>query len=128
MQKLLDAVDKYRKLILDSERYIWNNPETGYKEVKTSKYMQETFESLGYELTLAGDIPGFYTVVDTGRPGPMVLIFGEIDSLICWEHPDADPNTGAVHCCGHAAQSAALLGIAAALKAVEEHTVPDQRM
>ncbi len=41
---------------------------------------------------------------------------GELDSLLCAEHPDADPETGAVHCCGHAAQAAALLGIAAALK------------
>ena len=116
MQKLLNAVDKYRKLILDSERYIWNNPETGYKEVKTSKYMQETFEDLGYELTLAGDIPGFYTVVDTGRPGPTVLIMGELDSIICPQHPECDPETGAVHSCGHNAQCAALVGIAAALK------------
>ena len=35
--------------------------------------------------------------------------------MTCPDHPDADPQTGAVHCCGHAAQSAALLGIAAAL-------------
>ncbi len=116
MQKLLQAVDKYRKLILDSERYIWKNPETGYKEIKTSKYMQETFENLGYELTLAGDIPGFYTVVDTGRPGPTVLIMGELDSIICPQHPECDPETGAVHSCGHNAQCAALVGIAAALK------------
>ncbi len=116
MQKLLNAVDKYRKLILDSERYIWNNPETGYKEVKTSKYMQETFEDLGYDLTLAGDIPGFYTVVDTGRPGPTVLIMGELDSIICPQHPECDRETGAVHSCGHNAQCAALVGIVAALK------------
>jgi len=116
MQKLLKAVDKHEQLILDTERYIWKNPETGYKEYKTSKYMQETFESLGYELTLAGDIPGFYTVVDTGRPGPTVLVMGELDSIICPQHPECDPQTGAVHSCGHNAQCAGLVGIAAALK------------
>lgn len=110
------AVDKYRKLILDAEDYIWANPETGYREVKTSKYMEDAFESLGYELVRAGNIPGFYTVIDTGREGPEVLILGELDSLICADHPDADKETGAVHCCGHSAQCAALLGIAAALK------------
>ena len=31
-------------------------------------------------------------------------------------HPEADPETGAVHACGHCAQIAALLGLAAALK------------
>ncbi len=37
--------------------------------------------------------------------------------MICQNHPDADPETGYVHACGHHAQSAALLGIAASLKA-----------
>ena len=116
MQKQLAAVDKYRDLILETQNYIWANPETGYREVKTSKYMEDLFEKLGYEIVRAGDIPGFYTVIDTGRPGPEVLIMGELDSLICPEHPDSDPETGAVHCCGHSAQCAALAGIAAALK------------
>ena len=116
MKKLVEAVEKYSKLILDTERYIWKNPETGYKEVKTSKYMEDTFRSLGYELVMAEDITGFYTVIDTGRPGPQVLVLGELDSIICPEHPEADPQTGAVHSCGHNAQCAALVGVAAALK------------
>lgn len=116
MQKIIDAVEKHSKLILDAERYIWNNPETGYKEVKTSAYMEKIFKDLGYELTMAGDIPGFYTVIDTGRPGPKVLVMGEMDSIICPAHDEADPETGAVHSCGHHAQCAALIGIAAALK------------
>ena len=65
---------------------------------------------------MAEDITGFYTVIDTGKPEPEVLVLGELDSLICANHPDADPETGAVHCCGHSAQCAALLGLAAALK------------
>lgn len=110
------AVEKNRALIADALTYIWSHPETGYREEKTSRYMESAFEALGYRLTRAENIPGFYTVFDTGRPGPEVLVLGELDSLICAAHPDSDPNTGAVHCCGHAAQCAALLGIAAALK------------
>jgi amidohydrolase len=78
--------------------------------------MAEIFESFGYELTMAGNIPGFYTTLDTGRPGPTVLILGEMDSIICPEHPESDKETGAAHSCGHHAQCAALIGIAAALK------------
>ncbi|MCK9479114.1 MAG: amidohydrolase [Firmicutes bacterium] len=110
------GVKKHTDLILEAEQYIWKNPETGYKEWKTSKYMENIFEKLGYSLTRAGDIPGFYTDIDTNRPGPKILILGELDSLICGDHPDADPATGAVHCCGHNAQCAALVGIAAVLK------------
>ncbi len=117
MSKLISAAEKNKALILEALDYIWKNPETGYREVKTSAYLEEKFEALGYELVKAGDIPGFYCTVDTGRPGPEILVLGEMDSLLCPTHPEADPETGAVHCCGHAAQSAALLGIAAALKA-----------
>jgi len=119
MKNISSAVEKHRQLILDAERYIWANPETGYKEYKTSAYMAENFEKLGYKLTYAEGITGFYTVIDTGREGPEVLILGELDSIICPGHPDADPETGAVHSCGHNAQCAALLGIAAALKEPE---------
>lgn len=114
--KITQAVEKHSKLILDTERYVWKTPETGFREWKTSKYLADVFEKLGYTLTMAGDIPGFYTDIDTGKPGPKVLIFGEMDSLICMEHPEADPQTHAVHCCGHNAQCAALVGIAAALR------------
>ncbi len=116
MEKFIQAVDQNKELILNALDYIWKNPETGYKEVKTSKYLEQEFEKLGYDLVKAGDIPGFYTVLDTGVPGPEVLVLGELDSLICETHPDADKDTKAVHCCGHAAQAAALLGLAAALK------------
>ena len=116
MEKIISAVEKNKQLILDTERYIWKNPETGYKEFKTNKYMAETFEKLGYELTYADGITGFYTVLDTGKPGPEILILAELDSIICPDHKESDPETGAVHSCGHNAQCAALVGIAAALK------------
>ncbi len=116
MNKISNAVDKHRTLILEAERYIWKNPETGYKEFKTSKYMEDKFTELGYDIVKADGITGFYTVIDTKREGPELLILGELDSVICPAHPEADPITGAVHSCGHNAQCAALLGIAAALK------------
>ena len=113
MNRINEMVDKHRQLILDAERYIWKHPETGYKEFETSKYLAERFTELGYDLTYADGITGFYTVVDTGKPGPCILILGELDSVICPAHKDANPQTGAVHSCGHNAQCAALLGIAA---------------
>lgn len=116
MRELIAAVEKHRQLILDAERYIWKNPETGYKEYKTSAYMADNFRKLGYELNMAEGITGFTTLLDTGKPGPTILILGELDSIICPDHPESDPQTGAVHSCGHHAQCAALLGIAAALK------------
>ncbi len=116
MKKLNKLVEKHKQLILDAERYIWRHPETGYKEFETSAYMADTFRKLGYSLVVPEDITGFYTVLDTGKPGPEILILAELDSIICPEHKDANPETGAVHSCGHNAQCAALVGIAAVLK------------
>lgn len=116
MKSVVTAVEKYRELVFDTHKYIWENPESGYREVKTSRYMENIFKKLGYELVTAGNIPGFYTVLDTGRPGPEIMVLGELDALICAAHPQSDSSTGAVHCCGHSAQCAALVGVAAALR------------
>ena len=116
MEKIINAVDKYRELILESERYLWKHPETGFREWVSSAYMEKVFEDLGYTITKAGNIPGFYTLIDTGREGPTVMILSELDALICRTHPECDVETGAVHACGHHAQGAAMVGIAAALK------------
>lgn len=119
MEHISNAVEQFKDLILEAERYIWKNPETGYREVKTTKYLAEKFCELGYDIVLADGITGFYTVIDTGREGPEVLILGELDSIICPTHPESDKDTGAVHSCGHNAQCAALLGVAAALTSPE---------
>ena len=115
VKSILSCVEKYKSLIVEVEQTIWKNPEIGYKEWKTSRYLADIFQSLGYQVTLAGDIPGFAAQIDTGRPGPVIAIVAEEDSIICPEHPEADPATGAVHACGHNAQSAYLVGCAAAL-------------
>ena len=115
MSSIVKAVDEYRELILKTERHIWNNPEPGYKEFKTNDYMISEFEKMGYTVTRAEGITGFYTVIDTGRVGPNVLVIAELDSLINFKHPECDKVTGAIHNCGHHAQCAAMLGVAGAL-------------
>lgn len=111
---LVACVDKHRERIFEAVSYIGDHPETGFREWNTSHYLEEQFQALGYVLTLAGDIPGFYTDLDTGKPGPKVLVMGELDALHCEGHPKAV--NGVAHACGHNAQCAGLLGLAAALK------------
>lgn len=45
-----------------------------------------------------------------------VAVLGELDAVVCPDHPHADPLTGAAHSCGHNAQIAGMLGVAMALK------------
>ncbi|MBQ2691223.1 MAG: amidohydrolase [Clostridia bacterium] len=111
---IVKNVDANKQMILDAERWLWAHPQTGYTEWEANAYLTEKFEALGYELTQAGNIPGFWTTVDTGKPGPRLAIFGELDALDIANHPESV--NGMTHCCAHHGQGAALLGIAAALK------------
>ncbi len=116
MTALFQTVEEHKERILAAERYIWEHPEPGYREWTTHAYMKAQFEELGYQVTEAGNIPGFYTDLDTGRPGPKIAIFAEMDSLIIPSHPEAAKDTGYVHACGHNCQCAAMLGVAAAFR------------
>lgn len=113
MKKLQSYVDKYSSLIKQCERFIWQHPETGFREVGTTEYLIGEFEKLGYQVTRPEGITGFIADLDTGRPGPKIAILGELDSLICATHPEADPKTRAVHACGHHCQATHVLGCAA---------------
>ena len=115
-QVAIRQAEKQRELIFRAADWLWKHPETGYKEWQTHAFLKAEYEKLGYTLVEAGNIPGFYTEIDTGRPGPTVLIMAEMDALIVESHPSCDPETKAVHACGHCCQSAGLLGVAAALK------------
>ena len=39
MSNLANKAEKYRDIILAAQDYIWKNPETGYREWKTTKYL-----------------------------------------------------------------------------------------
>lgn len=113
-RSLTAMVDKNARSVLETERWLWKHPQTGFTEWQAHSYLTNRFTKLGYKLTLAGNIPGFYTDVDTGRPGPKVCVLAELDALDIPGHPESV--NGISHLCGHHAQCAALLGIAAALK------------
>ena len=52
MQNIINAVEKYRNLILEAERFIWAHPETGFKENVTSGYMAEKFRAANDEIVI----------------------------------------------------------------------------
>ncbi len=113
-QMIINNVDNHKEMIHDAERWLWAHPQTGYTEWEANEYMSEKFKEMGYELVMAGNIPGFYTDIETGKPGPKLCIMSELDALDISAHPESV--NGMTHCCAHHAQGAAMLGIAAALK------------
>lgn len=90
--------------------WLWHHPEAGFKETETQKYCLEVLKNHGFEACTWPDVTGFTCTYDTGRPGPCVMIMGEMDSLICYSHPDCNPETGVAHACGHSIQVATAMG------------------
>lgn len=118
-EKIFELIDAARPEMEAVLHFMEDHAATGYEEWEASDYLADLYEKLGYTLIKAGNIPGFYTDIDTGKPGPKVLIFSELDGLTVPDHPHANPKTGAAHACGHHAQCAALYGVAVALKEPE---------
>ncbi len=111
----MQAIDASADRLIEFADDIWKHPELGYKEHRTAEKVMEFFEELGlgYESGLAR------TGVMAELPGRSndfkIAIMGELDAVICREHPDAHPETGAVHACGHHAQLAIMFGTAMGL-------------
>lgn len=114
-QAVCEAVERRGEEIIAMGDYVWQNPEPGYREHKTSKYAVEKLRSLGLEVREKLAITGMRADLDSGRPGPTLALLGEMDSLIIPEHPECDKNTGAVHSCGHNSHITAMTGAAMAL-------------
>ena len=114
--ELQNLVCSSREIMLRAERELWKHPQTGFKEWYAHQYLKQIYEGMGFMPVEAGNIPGFYFDINTGRPGPKVCLMGEMDSLIVSDHPECDPQTGAVHACGHHCQGAAIIGAVTALK------------
>jgi amidohydrolase len=89
---------------------IWCDPELGFKEFRTAKVIAEQFERLGLPYREGLALTGVKAIAQGGQPGPTVAILGELDSILVADHPAANPETGAAHCCGHNAQLANLVG------------------
>jgi amidohydrolase len=99
-------------------RTIFVQPELGFKEHRTASLVHEWFDRLGLPHQDGIALTGSRALLDTGAPGPTVAVLGELDSLLCWEHPERDQRTGAVHACGHNAQIATMLGAGLALREI----------
>ncbi len=110
-----EAIDRRSREVIRLGEEVWKNPELGFKEYKTSEIVAQAFQDLRIECQKNVALTGVLAKVQSDKPGPTVAVIGEMDALVCYEHPSSDPTTGAVHACGHNAQIAAMLGMAMGL-------------
>lgn len=112
----LKAIDDNRDKIVAIGDSIFSEPELGYKEFKTAAKVKALFDELGYKYEDEVAITGIVAPLKGKETRMKLAIMGELDAVVSPAHPNADPETGAAHCCGHNCMIAGLAGVAYALK------------
>ena len=112
---VFDAIDARAGELVSLSQTILNNPEPGFREVKTSQLVCTALAEMGIPFRSGLGLTGVRADLLGGSPGPTMALLGELDSLIVNEHPYADSATGAAHACGHHCQIGMLLGAAVGL-------------
>ena len=109
-------------------RRLHATPEIGLHLPVTQQIVLEALDALevpDLEITLGRETTSVVAVLRGGRPGPVVLLRGDMDALPLTEDtglPYASTN-GAMHACGHDLHVAGLVG-AARLLAAERESLP----
>jgi hippurate hydrolase len=99
-------------------RTLHQHPELSGEEHETARRVAETLRDL--DLDVRTGLPtavgtGVLATLDGGKPGPTVLLRGDMDALPIQEETGLDfasTNDGVMHACGHDVHTSSLLGTA----------------
>ena len=95
-------------------------PEQGLAVPRTQARVLAALEGLGLEVTTGTTVGSVVAVLRGGRPGPAVLLRGDMDALPVTEEtgePFSSEHEGFMHACGHDLHVAGLVGAARLLAA-----------
>ncbi len=115
MDSLLKESVKNTKEILAAREYLHAHAEVGFELPKTTAYLIERLQNMGYEPTRMGS----GVVATAGKKGgACVLLRADVDALPIPERSGLKcaAKNGNMHACGHDMHAAMLLGAAALLK------------
>ncbi len=99
---------------------IHREPEIGLDLPRTQAKVLAALDGLPLEVSTGGGLTSVTAVLRGGRPGPAVLLRGDMDALPVTEEthlPYASVIPGAMHACGHDLHTAMLAGAARLLSA-----------
>ena len=102
-----DEVNNLRPQMEKDKEYLWNHPEKGLCEYKTSTYIKQRLEEMGYT-DINTDIykTGIIAMLKGKEDGPCILFRSDMDAVIM------DETGRTKHTCGHDAHMTILLSLA----------------
>jgi hippurate hydrolase len=106
--------------IAELRHAIHREPELGYHLPRTQEKVLAALDGLPLEITVGRQLSSVTAVLRGDRPGPVVLLRGDMDALPVTEAtglPFASEIDGVMHACGHDLHTAMLAGAARLLSA-----------
>ena len=113
MVNVRQLVHEHKELIIQLRRDLHQIPETAFMEKKTSAYLTDYLYKQALDVQTGIAQYGIVGLMETGRPGPTLMIRADMDALPVAERtglPFASTHKGVMHACGHDAHMAMVLG------------------
>lgn len=114
-KKVAAAIDEHKESLVTVGEDIFANPELGYKERETGQLIAKELEAMGLQVEKNLALTGCKATMRGREGGPTIGVMGELDAVVCRDHPKAHRETGAAHACGHHIQLGVMLGAAVGL-------------
>lgn len=107
--------------IVELRRRLHRHPERGVHLPVTREIVLDALRGLPLEIDLHRTTSGIAAVLRGGRPGPVIVLRGDMDALPVLEEtglPFASEHPGFMHACGHDMHTAMLVGAARILSSM----------
>jgi hippurate hydrolase len=117
---LLDEAKALHEKTVELRRTLHRHPEQGLNLPRTQAAIQEALAGLPLEITLGKSTTSLTAVLRGGKPGPAILLRGDMDALPLQEDTGLDfasEVNGSMHACGHDTHVAMLASAARLLAA-----------
>ena len=119
-----EAANAIEARLIGIRRDIHAHPETGFDVVRTAALVADNLKSAGIAHECGVGRAGVVGTIETGRPGPTLLLRADMDALPIHEQTGLDYASridGKMHACGHDLHTATLIGAGMLLQELKPH-------
>ena len=114
VETLLRLSDSLEKHTIAVRRMIHQKPELAFEEYKTAGLVMQELRRMGIPYEESPVEPGIVAVIDSGKPGKLLMLRADMDALPIEETAQVSfrsLNKGVMHACGHDVHTANLLAV-----------------